>query len=172
MAKFEAAFSATASRLETRDDTLYKGICLPTFPSWEGWKTIAAAKSELGFPHVLEKDSNLQALVQQHYRKNFWFYDAVASQEIATFLFFLGIEIGVEKSKRLLQRAINYINPVSNLKPDGLLGPRTLQFLNASDPSRLLIELRARLAFHYAKVVLSDPKQMKFLLKWLRRLLG
>ena len=104
------------------------------------------------------------------YRAYFWRdYGDVNIQALATKLLDTAVNVGHRRAHRLIQKALRAAGrPV---KIDGILGPRTLAWVNSpkTDPKKLLKEFRAQQACYYARVVLSKPKKKKYLQGWMRR---
>lgn len=65
------------------------------------------------------------------------------------------------------QVAIHYLQEVLGVSTDHILGPKTLQALNASTNSKLV---GARIQM-IARIVAKNPSQLKFLVGWITRAL-
>ena len=97
------------------------------------------------------------------YRRDFWRYDAVLSQPVATKLFDMSVNMG-HTAIAILQRCVS-------VPADGLWGPTTcaaVNTVNAAMPG-LLDEYKMELANHYRNIVLAKPEMAQFLQGWLRR---
>lgn len=101
------------------------------------------------------------------YRKDFWFYDEIESQVIATKIFDIAVNMGAMPAHRMLQEALKNLG--FPLVVDGVLGPLTKKATNDADMGRLLQEVRALQAERYAKIVINKPSQETFLRGWMRR---
>ena len=101
------------------------------------------------------------------YKRDYWQYDGIENQEVATKVFDLAVNMGQKQATKLLQRAANVCGAV--LRDDGLLGPATVLAVNGSKPDCLLTELRAQAAMFYCELALKNPSQGRFLRGWLRR---
>lgn len=152
--------------LDSGGETFY-GISRKNWPTWIGWGGIDA-KKKAGQPLVL--DPQLTEMVETFYLQNFWniLYDQINSQEIATKLFDLGVNIDIVPAVRLLQKALGYLM-AGSFVIDGRFGSRTLDFVNGADENKLLTELRARAVQYYVLDIVARPDQQRFLLGWVRR---
>jgi lysozyme family protein len=97
------------------------------------------------------------------YRRDFWdpAWEALP-QEVATKLLDMAVNMGRETAVKIVQRAAGVV-------PDGKLGPLTTAAIQNQDAVKLLQEIRARAAVHYARLVLANPALHGFLLGWMRR---
>lgn len=102
------------------------------------------------------------------YERDFWQYSAVLDQRVATKLLDMAVNMGPSRAHKIVQKALNAVvaGPVGI---DGVFGPKTLEFVNASEPKKLLDEIRARACEFYCELVLAEPSKKVFLLGWLRR---
>lgn len=91
-----------------------------------------------------------------------WLADEIISQPLANILVDWVWASGVNGIK-IPQRILS-------VKQDGIVGPKTLAALNASDPKRLFDEIhKARLKF-VDDIVARKPSQSKFIKGWKRRI--
>lgn len=97
------------------------------------------------------------------YKRDYWRYDDIADQRVATKLFDAHVNMGPVQAIRLLQLSLGTIE-AGPVVADGIIGSYTIEAINAADPGRLIDEFKARLAKHYCE--LNKPE---FLLGWLRR---
>ena len=122
--------------------------------------------SKKSYPHL-----NIKALTVEQakaiYRRDFWRYDRIENQRVATKVFDTGVNMGATRSHRILQRALRNLGQQTTV--DGKLGPKTLAATNRADPARLIQELRALQAERYVNIILGRPQSKKFLRGWLRR---
>jgi lysozyme family protein len=96
------------------------------------------------------------------YERDFWKYEEVESQVIATKLLDMAVNMGSGQAVKLLQQALKI--PV-----DGVFGPHTLAATNGAEPERLLHSLRAKQAAFYARLVLTHVALAKYLDNWMDR---
>ncbi len=115
----------------------YKGISRIKHPAWPGWKIIDTFVETGHAPSLLNKNSNLQILVTQFYRAEYWSKikgDLLPSQLISNEVFDSSVNMGVTIGSKFLQRTINLLNRNARLYPDisadGIIGPQTLSALN------------------------------------------
>ena len=104
------------------------------------------------------------------YRDKFWTpsdYSRFHSQQIATKVFDMAVNMGPKQAHKLLQHALNYID--WHLKIDGVLGPRTMEAANTANPLNLMAQLRREQARFYERLVDRRPHMAVFLKGWMRR---
>jgi lysozyme family protein len=101
------------------------------------------------------------------YQRDYWQYDGILNQDVATKVFDLAVNMGPPTAHRLLQMALNGVG--QHVTVDGVLGTQTLTATNGADPESLLPELRAQSAVRYVDIVLGNPSERTFLLGWMRR---
>lgn len=101
------------------------------------------------------------------YKRYWWSYTAVDSQEIANKLLDMAVNLGTNTAHRLLQESLNRLG--RGLTADGILGMLTLKAVNSVPVGELLRELRAAQAIRYVRIVLANPTQEKFIAGWIRR---
>jgi len=106
------------------------------------------------------------------YRRQWWAalgYDRILSDLVARKVFDMAVNMGHSQGVRLLQRAVNALLPMGNLKVDGIMGAKTVKATNQLDPVVLVKELRAQMAAFYRRIVHKHPSYQKFINGWLRR---
>jgi lysozyme family protein len=101
------------------------------------------------------------------YKRDYWRFDAVASQRIANKLLDLAVNVGPMTATKLLQQSLKYFlaGPVV---VDGILGHRTIMAIESVHEDPLVAELKARSCVYHAGVAMR-PGQDQFLLGWIRR---
>ena len=160
------------------------GISRVYWPSWEGWSVVDASKNKPNFPKSLYNDPKMKESVKNFYRTNFW--NKVKgddldkyNEEISAEAFDAAVNMGVSRSGRFIQYALNIFNRngslYSELSVDGMIGPATLRaleaFMRSDDPVLLLkAQLIARGSF-YGNRALEDSSQERFIRGWLNRLI-
>jgi lysozyme family protein len=102
------------------------------------------------------------------YKRDYWKFDALTSQRVATKLFDACVNMGPTQAVRLLQVSLGAVE-VGPVVADGKLGPDTVAHANAADEERLVDEFKARLAKFYADEAINGTGMAGFLLGWLRR---
>lgn len=164
MADFLPAFEAMIRReggykLHTVEhDTggmTYAGIARNKNPQWSGWI-------------IIDQGGTPQAdLVRGFYRSNFWNplrLDEVTDQRVASSLFDFAVNAGSGTASKLAQIVVG-------TTPDGRVGPKSLEALNASNPELFLAHFTLAKIARYRDIVRRDRNQQKFLLGWLNRAL-
>jgi lysozyme family protein len=191
LADFEPAFKETmkheggyANDPHDHGGETYRGISRKNWRGWDGWPQIdrivgalvaAAALDDdpdrvrqTAFLHeinaALDKNPDLQGRVREFYKRNFWMpvMQDVQNQELANWIFDKGVNMGVSRAYKLLQRALH-------VDQDGVIGPQTRAMLNAADPVKLLADCREEAKRFYTQLALKDPSQSRFLHGWLAR---
>ena len=99
------------------------------------------------------------------YEINFWkpLYDEIEDQFVANKLFDLGVLFGIGT-------AVEYIQGVLKLTPDGLFGPATLAAVNEAEPFSLLTAYKTVLAQHAINIGSERPAERQFVVGWMRRI--
>lgn len=130
----------------------YAGIARNVHANWEGWKYLNKGKP---IP---------ESMIVSFYDSLVWkpmMCDSVPPA-IAFYLFDTACLIGTPYTIYLLQKNLN-------IKPDGLVGPQTLQAIRNHNPKDLLSQLHtSRIAFHN-KMVQKYPSLNVFYNGWVRR---
>lgn len=146
----------------------YKGIARRRNHTWPGWVTIDLAKQKSNFPKILDKDTELNKLVNTLYRELYWntiLGDDIFSSEIASAVFDFAVNAGPITSIKLAQIVIDS-------DPDGVIGPKTLRKLNEITPEVFLpMFIVARIA-RYASICKKRPTSRKYFFGWVLRALG
>lgn len=102
----------------------------------------------------------------EFYRTAFWDryrFGDIDDQALAGKVFDIGVNAGPETSVRFLQLA------VGAMPADGVLGPKTIAVVNASDPVQALAAFRMVAAQYYRQLVMRDPSRANELAGWLAR---
>lgn len=132
MANFKITFRKTCKwegeYANDPDDTggeTYKGISRKHHPTWNGWKIIDKLKQEhpRGFKTKLKGNSELQAMVDDFYKRNYWNHlhlDDLANQELANQVFDTAVNCGIKTAVKIIQKVLG-------IPADGKLGPVTIE---------------------------------------------
>lgn len=187
MADFYQAFQITMGNeggyTNDPDDVggeTYKGVARNYHPNWKGWSIIDGHRDSATFKKDLADDEDLQQLVKDFYKSNFWdvnLLDKISSQNIANEMFDTGVNMGVSRSAKFLQQALNYLNKneslFDDLVDDGKIGGKTLSALNIildNGEEKLLYKiLNVLQANHYLEYMTKSPTQEKFARGWFSR---
>lgn len=133
----------------------YAGIARNKNPQWLGWSVI----DDGGTPPP--------DIVRAFYRANYWAplrADEVKDQAVASTIFDFGVNAGVGTAAKLAQ-------VVAGATPDGRLGPKSVEAINAMSPDLFLARYTLAKIARYRDIVRRDRTQVKFLLGWLNRAL-
>jgi lysozyme family protein len=110
----------------------YKGIARNMNKDFEGWKIIDGLKGDKNFPGVLESNMQLQSMVMDFYKKNYWdkFLGDKIGAMTGTEMFDQSVNLGTGKAIEHLQRSLNLLNNQQkyymDLSVDGGMGVQTL----------------------------------------------
>jgi lysozyme family protein len=111
--------------------------------------------------HVTEEEA--RAIYMQKYVIKPGF-DKINDQRLRHFLVDFAVNSGPGIAIQYLQRAVN-------TKVDGVLGPKTAEAANQTEPRSLVTRLVAERVKMAGRIVTKDPSQLKFLNGWLNRFL-
>ena len=171
MAQFEPAFAETMKREggyandpADHGGETYRGISRNNWRGWDGWPDIDRLKQQKDFPSCLDRNADLQGRVKLFYKRNFWtpVMDEIANQALVNWLFDKGVNMGVQRAYKLMQRALH-------VDEDGVIGPQTRAQIKQADPVELLAACRIEAKRFYTNLALKDPSQTRFLNGWLAR---
>ena len=131
----------------------YAGIARAKNPQWPGWAWIDRGETPPS------------QLVRDFYRAGWWesiLGDQIRDQEVAYTIYSFATNAGLRTAIRLVQLVVG-------ATPDGLMGVKTVEALNALEP-RLFLALYAPARIsRYRDIVARDRSQGKFLLGWINR---
>jgi len=137
----------------------YAGIARNFHSSWKGWDFIDRGDTD---------NDVLTQMVREFYKKNFWDRikgDDLNKQGIAESLFDFSVNAGIKTASKLAQLVIG-------TTPDGIIGARSLEKINASDEEVFILKYALAKITRYTEIVKRNPKQRKFYLGWINRTLG
>ncbi len=187
MANFEAAYNKTMHHeggyVHDPDDVggeTYKGIARKYNPNWDGWEIIDYHNDDSDFPQCLNNITGLQNSVYEFYKQRYWDVnrlDDVDDQAIAEEMFDTGVNMGIGRAARFLQKSLNYLNRNGSLYDelvvDGKIGPTSLDALNIvlddGDEKVLLTMMNVLQGQHYMNYMDNSPSQKKYARGWFRR---
>jgi lysozyme family protein len=101
------------------------------------------------------------------YKRDFWIFDGLTSQRIATKIFDLYVN-SKHHAIHVAQLALGYLQ-VGPIVADGNYGPSTQAHLNAVDETKFMDEYKARLCQMHCEDAAANPAEAGDLLGWLRR---
>lgn len=99
------------------------------------------------------------------YRARYWNplgCDQIKSGIIASLLFDQGVNRGISAAAKTMQMILN-------VTADGMIGPKTIEALNAKADKNLAVAFIFASQESYARIVQNNPSQAVFLVGWLRR---
>ena len=140
---------------DDRGGATYAGIARAFHPNWQGWRFIDQGESPPA------------DLVRQFYRSQFWHplrLDEVTHQEVAANIFDFSVNAGISTAAKLAQL-------VAGTTPDGKIGAKTLQALNAIDPDLFVARYALAKIARYRDIVTGNRTQQRFLVGWINRVL-
>jgi len=108
-----------------------------------------------------------QAQITAIYKSDYWRFDGIQDQRVATKLFDMAVNMGRARAVRYLQSVLNEAG--TNLRIDGIYGPLTEAATNALSPRYLLAELCRISEEHYLALIERRPSLSKFRKGWLAR---
>ena len=96
------------------------------------------------------------------------------SPAIAHEIFEAGVNCGIKRSSRWLQKALNSLRTMDDLEEDGIIGKKTLKALSYRrhylDHVTILKMLNAYQAMHYILLCKNDSSQKEFIRGWFKRI--
>lgn len=145
----------------------YKGIARNRNSKWSGWVNIDLLKNKGGFPSNLENDSALQSKVLALYESHYWDKvrgDDIVDQDMADSIFDFAVNAGPRTSAKLAQLAVG-------ATADGVIGPKTLEKLNADDKRAFLATFAIAKIGRYVSICEQRQDSRKYFFGWVRRTL-
>lgn len=100
--------------------------------------------------------------VDQIYRAEFWKFDGVQSQPVATKMLDLCVNFGGGTEIRMVQKILG-------VDADGAYGPATEAAVNAQDPDTLISQISDAAVARYDEIENAHPEDQEFLKGWLAR---
>lgn len=128
--------------------------------------TLATAQRH-GIPNKTQLCLITPEQVSDIYRADYWRFSGVVSQGVATKIFDMAVNFGMNAAVKLVQGALNDLG--ADLTVDGVWGPKTETCMNAVERQRMLDILVWESILKYKGIVAHRPESHKFLGGWLRR---
>ena len=158
----------------------YKGVARAYYPEWHGWEIIDAVKSESNFPNNLRGNDELDEMIHKFYKKHYWnrfWGDQIPNQDIANEMFDTGVNMGVGRAVKYLQKGLNVLNRnqknYGDIVEDGSFGSNTMtalnKYLSTDNVSFLLKIMNILQGMHYIDYMTKSPTQERFARGWLKR---
>ena len=145
----------------------YQGISRVNNSKWRGWVSIDLAKNQSNFPRNLDNNSELHQQVLDLYESQYWDKicgDDIADQDIAESIFDFAVNAGPRTSSKLAQLSVG-------ATADGVIGPETLEKLNADDKRAFLATFALAKIGRYANICEKRPQSRKYFYGWVKRTL-
>lgn len=104
------------------------------------------------------------------YFNEFWLKnkcDKIIDVNLAAKLFDMSVNMGNKQAAKLLQLALQLTG--HDIVIDGILGNKSLEAINKSNPLELMVFLKYQCINFYLKLVETNPAYQKFIRGWLRR---
>lgn len=142
-----------------RGGQTYAGIARNFNGDWPGWAYID--RGEIPPTH----------LVRDFYRDGYWTPicgDEIVDQVVAETIFDFAVNSSAPHRPTV---AVKLAQLTVGSTPDGTLGPKTIERLNAMDPELFKRGYALAKVARYAEICNRDRSQSKFLLGWLNRTL-
>jgi lysozyme family protein len=94
--------------------------------------------------------------------------DKIDSQAVVTKILDMRVNLGPSKAIKIVQRAINALG-TNTVAEDSILGTHTLNAINSTKDTFLLVEIRHIQTKYYNDIVNCHPNQSVFLKSWQAR---
>lgn len=187
MAEFNPAYQKTngneggyANNPADSGGETYKGVARKSWPQWPGWRLVDGVKAlttvQPGYGSSAYRNwvkfidgklaelQQLQQAVRDFYRKNFWnnyCLGEITSQPVAEWVYDHVVNAGA--------RGAMWIQLAAKVTPDGGIGAKSLEAINAADPAELLTRVEDIAGAFRLDRAHANPSQIQFLTSWLRR---
>lgn len=145
----------------------YKGVARGRNAKWPGWISIDLLKNKNNFPKNLDNDDQLQQQVKDLYEANYWDKiqgDEINDQDIAESIFDFAVNAGPRTSAKLAQITVS-------AEPDGVIGPNTIDKINADDTRAFLAVFALAKVGRYVNICEKRKDSRKYFFGWIRRTL-
>lgn len=143
----------------------YKGIARKKQPEWVGWIIIDTMKKQPNFQVIVDSNQNLQSEIHRFYKAVFWDKvggDRINDQDVAHSIFDFAVNAGVSTSVGLAQQVVGS-------SCDGVIGPQTIQAINAFAPDHFLAAFVVEKCRKYIAICKKRPDSRKYFFGWIDR---
>lgn len=137
-----------------------KGVTIATWKK-QGYDKDGDEDIDVDDLKLISNEDAVNVILRPHYW-NRWKADQIHSQSLANILVDWVWGSGVY--------GITIPQKMLGVKPDGVVGPKTIAALNATDYEDFFNKIKARRVQFFKDIVAKDPSQSVFLNGWLRRL--
>ena len=132
--------------------------------------------SKRSYPQLNIKNLSLEDAKKIYY-KDFWDTPKMRlsafSPKVSLELFDTGVNMGMPRARKMLQKALNLLNRTESrfddLKVDGWIGKSTMRAVSLVNEKELLKVLNGLQFMRYYKIVKHDHTQEKFFGGWVKR---
>jgi len=142
-----------------RGDHTWAGISRRYHPNWKGWELVDSGAADT---------DELVRLTHRFYKENYWDGfrgDDMGSQEIAEHLLVASVLSGLATVVKMAQTLLE-------VDADGIFGQKTLEAVQGLGSQekidRFVLSFCLLRIFRYNRLA-GDPRQLKFLRGWIRR---
>lgn len=142
-----------------RGGQTYAGISRRMNPDWPGWAFVDRGETPA------------TDLVRDFYLAGWWSLlrcDEITDQRVAESLFDFAVNTSAYGKPTL---AAKLAQLTACAAPDGVIGERSLAWINGMDPDLFIAQFALAKLARYRDICARDKTQMKFLLGWINRLL-
>lgn len=172
--KFEGGY---ANNPNDRGGETFRGIARKIWPSWSGWSRIDTAKKTVGkTPSAINSffatDADMANMVESFYRDNFWrpVERLNLPERVAEKMFDVSVNCGLSAAVKILQRALNAIDPSSKLVVDGKYGRLSAAAVEkVNNEQKILTEVVKQQRAYYQGIIDRDASQKVFEKGWFSR---
>ena len=165
-------FNSPANALhknKTESGWTFMGIYQTAHPKLSLWTkvddAVSLSSSVAEASKMLYADKELLDEVKKFYKDKFWDrmrLDEIKEQHIANEMFVFGVNAGCGRSVRLAQKVVGAV-------ADGLIGPKTIEAINAYDIDSFDREFDSEEIKYYEAIVSNNPEKKIFLNGWKNR---
>lgn len=149
----------------------YCGISEKNFPDWPGWDIIDKHEP-IRYNQEIEDPCLIEQVERFYY---IYFYNPMRVEDLKDILisaqyYDCGINCGIRPAVKMLQSSVNECIG-SDLKVDGIIGPKTIEMVNMIDPNDVLLDIYIKKRMdHYTEIARVNPSQRVFLDGWINRI--
>ena len=165
-------FNSPANALhknKTESGWTFMGIYQTAHPKLSLWTkvddAVSLSSSVAEASKMLYADKELLDEVKKFYKDKFWDrmrLDEIKEQHIANEMFVFGVNAGCGRAVRLAQIVVGTV-------ADGLIGPKTIEAINAYDIDSFDREFDSEEIKYYEAIVSNNPEKKIFLNGWKNR---
>lgn len=140
-------------------------------PNDKGGATNYGLTLGLAKKYGIETEEELKEVSQEKvadiFKAEFWRFDNVKSQQVATLLFDIALNSGLSRAVKIAQGACNHLG--FECIVDGKWGPKTLACVNKVPSSQMVPTIQELRKEFYDSIIERDPSQEVFRKGWMNR---